>query len=224
MSPEELLVRLDWAPDLSATPRLEWAPDPSDPEAAETARLVEVEQLSPSRRERKQATRKLKRMGHADRFRETFKALLKGIAADPGLRVTRSNSGAKPVRVEHPPLPSARNSRTPRRAARTARSRATPALSGEDGPPEPPRLRAPCVAAAPVLVSDATAEVVCGLTGRQFRKFAHEHGLLTVKVGRRTLARTDALLALFDRLTGADSPPAEWDEDAVVAAAARGAK
>jgi hypothetical protein len=84
-------------------------------------------------------------------------------------------------------------------------------------------VTAPRVAAVPLAVSDASAFAVVGLTPRQFRAFVREHGLPAVKAGRRLLVRVDVLLAALDRLSGAsarEQPPAEWDEAAIVAAAA----
>lgn len=86
-------------------------------------------------------------------------------------------------------------------------------------------MTAPKVTAAPILVSDATALAVVGLTPRQFRAFVAEHGLPLVRVGRRRLVRADALLEAFDRLSGASPRPAPvWDEATIVAEAARGAR
>jgi hypothetical protein len=79
-------------------------------------------------------------------------------------------------------------------------------------------------AATPLAVSDATALAVVGLTPRQFRRFVAEAGIPHAKVGRRTLVRADALLEALDRLSGASPRPSAWDEAAVVASAARGAK
>lgn len=80
--------------------------------------------------------------------------------------------------------------------------------------------------ASAVLVSDATALAVVGLTPRQFRAFVRKHTIPRVRAGRRTLVRVDQLLEVFDRLSGATSRPsaAAWDEEAVIAAAARGGK
>jgi hypothetical protein len=77
-----------------------------------------------------------------------------------------------------------------------------------------------------VLVSDATALAVVGLTPRQFRAFVREHAIPRVRAGRRTLVRVDQLLDVFDRLSGTTARPsaAVWDEEAVIAAAARGRK
>ena len=76
--------------------------------------------------------------------------------------------------------------------------------------------------ASAVLVSDATALAVVGLTPRQFRAFVRKHTIPRVRAGRRTLVRVE----VFDRLSGATSRPsaAAWDEEAVIAAAARGGK
>lgn len=77
-------------------------------------------------------------------------------------------------------------------------------------------------AVGPIVVSDATALSVVGLTPRQFRDFAsaHREALGPVKAGRRMLVRVDRLLALLDWLGGA-APLRGWDEDGIVALAAR---
>jgi hypothetical protein len=141
-----------------------------------------------------------------------FRALFRQIPPD---------NGACPV-----PAPThARNARSPRRTARaTARARTVVAPT-DDGPPEPP-LRAPRVAAAPLVISDASAPAVVGLTARQFRAFVREHGLPAVKAGRRTLVRAEVLLEAIDRLSGSAPRPAgdALDEDTIVELAARGAK
>jgi hypothetical protein len=76
---------------------------------------------------------------------------------------------------------------------------------------------------APVLVSDATSFAIVGLTPRQFRAFVREHGVPHAKIGRRTVVRLDRLLEVHDRLSGAEPrrPSAAWDEDTIVAMAAR---
>ena len=75
--------------------------------------------------------------------------------------------------------------------------------------------------ATAIVVSDATAPAVLGLTGRQFRAFLREHDVAHAKIGRRTVARVDRVLEALDRLAGA-IPLAAWSEDNVVALAARG--
>ncbi len=79
-------------------------------------------------------------------------------------------------------------------------------------------MKTPLLASA-VVVSDATALAVVGLTARQFRTFVREHGVPYARVGRRTLARVDHILAALDRLSGATAPA--WSEAAVIEAAAR---
>lgn len=71
-------------------------------------------------------------------------------------------------------------------------------------------------------VSDATSLESLGLTGRQFRKFLKEHNVPHARVGRRTIARADLVLAAIDHMSGgAPRPAPTWDEGATVAAAAR---
>lgn len=57
------------------------------------------------------------------------------------------------------------------------------------------------------VVSDLTSLAVLGLVARQFKAFLRTNGIPHCKVGRRTLAKTDDVLAVIDRLTGAPSSP-----------------
>lgn len=102
--------------------------------------------------------------------------------------------------------------RAPRPVARASRvARSEVADGGADGPP------APRLGPAAALVSDATALAVVGLTKRQFRDFLRERGIPSAKVGRRTLARLDAVLAAMG-LAGDPAPAAEteeWSADAL---------
>jgi hypothetical protein len=85
----------------------------------------------------------------------------------------------------------------------------------------------PPVTATPLLVGDATALAVVGLSPRQFRAFVREHAIPRVRVGRRTLVRADELLAVFDRLAGASpraAAPAMNEAEVVAAAAAGGTR
>jgi hypothetical protein len=75
---------------------------------------------------------------------------------------------------------------------------------------------------AVVVVSDATALAVLGLTDRQFKAFLRQQAVLHFKQGRRTLARLDRILEAMDRMSGADVPA--WDEATVIARAARGGR
>jgi hypothetical protein len=86
--------------------------------------------------------------------------------------------------------------------------------------------RADAARLSAVIVTDATALSVVGLSPRQFRAFVRVHGIPHVRSGRRTLVRVDRLLEVVDRLSGAPAraSDAAWDEGAVVAAAARGSK
>lgn len=66
----------------------------------------------------------------------------------------------------------------------------------------------PPVTAAPLVVSDATAYDLVGLTARQYRDLLGRHpDVPRAVVGRRLLVRADDLLALVDRLaaTSAES-------------------
>jgi hypothetical protein len=74
-------------------------------------------------------------------------------------------------------------------------------------------------AIAPALVSDASAPAVVGLTPLQFRRALREHGVAHCKIGRRTLARVEDVVALVDRLSGRVT--AAMTEDEVVALARR---
>ena len=131
--------------------------------------------------------------------------------------------------------------RRARAAGRSATVRSTPAArsstksGAKDGPPPPrstdgerssaPRAHSALTAGrvSPVVVSDATALVVLGLTGRQFRGFVRAHSVPHAKCGRRTLARLDLVLEAIDRLSGAKarrSLATAWDEDSIVKMAA----
>jgi len=59
-----------------------------------------------------------------------------------------------------------------------------------------------------------------GLTSRQFRAFVREHHVPHARIGRRTCARLDHVLAAIDRLSGADLP--QWNEGDVIRRAASG--
>jgi hypothetical protein len=83
-----------------------------------------------------------------------------------------------------------------------------------------PRREPESVAVNAAVVSDATAMACLGLTPRQFRAFVREHQVPHARIGRRTCARMDHVLATIDRLSGAALPA--WSEDEVIARAAGG--
>lgn len=75
---------------------------------------------------------------------------------------------------------------------------------------------------SPVVVSDLTALPIVGLTGRQFRAWVRDASIPHAKVGRRTLARLDDVLAAIDRSSGRGAAPPRWDEEEIIARAAGG--
>jgi len=197
-----------------------------------SAETLEAMRRSPDARVRQRAKQLIRRVARAG-----LKALDAGHDKEARALYLRIPVGPPPV---IPPrsraVPSAERgaARTPRRA-RTVRTAGAATKPSDDGPPpagpEPPRRRAErrptaegakAPTAAPLLVSDANAEAVVGLSGRQLRRLIKEHGLPVLRVGRRTLVRASDLLALF---AGAPPPaPEPWDESAVIASAARGSK
>ena len=55
-------------------------------------------------------------------------------------------------------------------------------------------MTARSLASAALLVSDASAFAIVGLSPRQFRTLVRKRGIPRTKVGRRTLVRADVLL------------------------------
>jgi hypothetical protein len=84
-------------------------------------------------------------------------------------------------------------------------------------------VKPPTVIAAAV-VSDATSLAVVGLSARQFRAFLVAQSVPHAKVGRRTVARLEDVLAVIDRLSGRAAPASRipWSEAEVIELAARG--
>ena len=74
----------------------------------------------------------------------------------------------------------------------------------------------------PVTVSDKTCFAVCGVEPGPWKRALSELRVPNTKIGRRTVARLDDWLAAVDRATGRGAP--EWNEDAIIARAAGGAK
>lgn len=70
-----------------------------------------------------------------------------------------------------------------------------------------------------LVVSDKSAPEQLGLSGRQFLAFVRALSVPHVKVGRRVLARADAILAAIDRGAGIAPAPA-WSADECVERAA----
>jgi hypothetical protein len=99
---------------------------------------------------------------------------------------------------------------------------ATDRAAGEDKTPmSTTKHAAPTV--TPLVISDATALAVVGLTARQYRAWLRASGTPHVKIGKRTVARADRVLEALDAAVGTTPRPI-WSEDAVVATAARGGR
>jgi hypothetical protein len=62
-----------------------------------------------------------------------------------------------------------------------------------------------------------------GLSPRQFRHWLRTSGVPCARIGKRTIARADVVLAAIDAAAGTAPRPA-WSEDATIEAAARGSR
>ena len=74
---------------------------------------------------------------------------------------------------------------------------------------------------AAVTVSDRTCEAVFGVSWRPLREFAISRGVPIEHIGRRPIVRVADVLAA---LNGDRSASPHWDEEEIVARAARGAR
>jgi hypothetical protein len=116
--------------------------------------------------------------------------------------------------------------RAPRRAARRA-AVARAAAPPEPPAPEPPRRVGRVVpVAAPFIVSDLTCWAVAGMRARSFRMLVVERQIPNAVYRRHVYVRLDHLLAALGLSDGTDAPasspsPVAWDENAVIAMAAR---
>jgi hypothetical protein len=81
-------------------------------------------------------------------------------------------------------------------STRSARPRATSALS-----------------VAPATVTDRSCALVLGLEPRVFRALLTRFDIPCLHVGRRVVARVDAVLSAFDRVSTAAGTTAAYDED-----------